>query len=115
MEKREKMMLICKNMPDDVYKILDSKSKKRNLTEYIVDIVQNQNRDQELIRLLMTKLDKIEMTLDQMKDNSVVVKADIDKYEETEIDEPTLSEGTIVEAEAFQGGMDEADREEIDF
>ncbi|PFP88705.1 hypothetical protein COK02_18460 [Bacillus cereus] len=115
MEKREKMMLICKNMPDDVYKILDSKSKKRNLTEYIVDIVQNQNRDQELIRILMTKLDKIEMTLDQMKDNSVVVKADTNKYEEPEIDEPTLSEGIIVEAEAVQGGMDEADKAEMDF
>jgi len=115
MEKREKMMLICKNMPDDVYKILDAKSKKRNLTEYIVDIVQNQNRDQELIRLLMTKLDKIELTLEQMKGNSIIVKEKTEEYKEPEIDEPTLSEGTIVEAETFQGGMDESDREEMDF
>ncbi|WP_426952801.1 hypothetical protein [Bacillus mycoides] len=115
MEKRKKMQLICKNMPDDVYEILDEKSSKRNLTEYVVDLVQNQNKDQQLIRMLMDKLNNIESTLKEMKNGSIVVKSEAEKQKETKIDEPVLSEGTIVEAEVIEGGIDESDKEEMDF
>ncbi|MFY0127913.1 hypothetical protein ACRS52_06395 [Bacillus cytotoxicus] len=115
MEKRKKMQLICKNMPDDVYEILDEKSSKRNLTEYVVDLVQNQNRDQQLIRMLMDKLNSIESTLEEMKDGSIVMKPEAKKQVETQSNEPTLSEGTVVEAEVIEGGIDESDKEEMDF
>ncbi|AMR06412.1 hypothetical protein [Bacillus thuringiensis] len=115
MEKRKKMQLICKNMPDDVYEILDEKSSKRNLTEYVVDLVQNQNKDQQLIRMLMEKLNNIESTLHEMKNGSIVVKPEAEKSKETKIDEPVLLEGTIVEAEIIEGGIDESDKEEMDF
>lgn len=115
MEKRKKMMLICKNMPDDVYEILDEKSSKRNLTEYIIDLVQNQNKDQQLIRILMDKLNNIESSLEEIKSGSIVVQPKIDSHEEKSINEPVLSEGTIVEAEVVEGGIDESDKEDMDF
>ncbi|MEB9421085.1 hypothetical protein P4J12_22505 [Bacillus cereus] len=115
MEKRKKMQLTCKNMPDNVYEILNEKVSKRNLTEYVVDLVQNQNKDQQLIRVLMDKLNNIESTLEEMKNGSIVVKPEAEKQEETKINEPTLSEGTIVEAEVIEGGIDESDKEEMDF
>ncbi|MDO6632872.1 hypothetical protein Q4580_23920 [Bacillus thuringiensis] len=102
-------------MPDDVYEILDEKSSKRNLTEYVVDLVQNQNRDQQLIRMLMDKLNSIESTLEEMKNGSIVVKPEAKKQEETKSNESILSEGTIVEAEVIEGGIDESDKEEMDF
>ncbi|MES5957431.1 hypothetical protein QCI42_29495 [Bacillus fungorum] len=115
MEKRKKMQLTCKNMPDNVYEILNEKVSKRNLTEYVVDLVQNQNKDQQLIRMLMEKLNNIESTLEEMKNGSIVVKPEAEQEKETNVDEPTLSEGTIVEAEVIEGGIDESDKEEMDF
>ncbi|WP_242250242.1 hypothetical protein [Bacillus cereus group sp. BfR-BA-01324] len=115
MEKRNKMMLICKNMPDDVYEILDEKSSKRNLTEYVVDLVQNQNRDQQLIRILMDKLNNIESSLEEIKNGSILVQSPTDSHKEKEINEPILSEGTIVEAEVVEGGIDASDKEDMDF
>ncbi|MEI2536764.1 hypothetical protein [Acinetobacter baumannii] len=102
-------------MPDDVYEILDEKSSKRNLTEYVVDLVQNQNRDQQLIRMLMDKLNSIESTLVEMKNGSIFVKPEARKQGKTKINEPVLSEGTIVDAEVIEGGIDESDKEEVDF
>ncbi|AFU16906.1 hypothetical protein MC28_B30 (plasmid) [Bacillus thuringiensis MC28] len=115
MEKRKKMQLTCKNMPDNVYEILNEKVSKRNLTEYVVDLVQNQNKDQQLIRMLMDKLNSIEFTLEEMKNGSIVVKPKAEKQEEKKANKPILSEGTIVEAEVIEGGIDESDKEEMDF
>ncbi|MDA2113108.1 hypothetical protein PDN20_28400 [Bacillus cereus] len=115
MEKRKKMQLICKNMPDDVYEILDDKSSKRNLTEYVVDLVQNQNRDQQLIRILMDKLGNIESSLEEIKNGSIMIKPNTDLQNEKESSEPSLPEGTIIEAEVVEGGIDPSDKEEMDF
>lgn len=115
MEKRKKMQLTCKNMPDNVYEILNEKVSKRNLTEYVVDLVQNQNRDQQLIQMLMDKLNNIESALKEMKNGSIIVKPEAEIQEDKKIDEPILSEGTIVEAEVIEGGIDESDKEEMDF
>ncbi|KAA0784335.1 hypothetical protein [Bacillus sp. BB56-3] len=115
MEKRKKMQLVCKNMPDDVYEILNEKSSKRNLTEYVVDLVQNQSRDQQLIRMLMDKLSNIESSLEDIKNGSVMIKTNTDLQNEKESSEPFLSEGTIIEAEVVEGGIDPTDKEEMDF
>ncbi|MBZ9637503.1 hypothetical protein [Clostridium sp. FP1] len=89
-EKRGRMVLNAKYMPDDVYEILNEKALKRALTPYIVEII----RDNQKYKLILEKLDNIESKIDNITFNGIT-KKEIGIEAAVTVDE--LQEGIIVE------------------
>jgi len=89
-EKRGRMVLNAKELPDDVYKILNEKALKRVLTPYIVEII----RDNQKYKLILEKLDNIESKIDDITFNGII-KKEIGIEETVTVDD--LQEGIIVE------------------
>ena len=89
-EKRGRMVLNAKDMPDDVYEILNEKAFKRALTPYIVEII----RDNQKYKIILEKLDNIESKIDSITLNGTI-KKEIGNESATTIDD--LQEGVIVE------------------
>jgi hypothetical protein len=88
-EKRGRMVLNAKELPDDVYNILNEKALKRVLTPYIVEII----RDNQKYKLILEKLDNIESKIDDITFNGII-KKEIGIEESVTFDD--LQEGIIV-------------------
>ncbi|MBD5800178.1 hypothetical protein [Bacillus pseudomycoides] len=118
MAKNRKMALHADNMPEDVYGILNEKANSRQLTAFVVELVQNEKRYEQLLRKLdhveqrLNLLDTVENKLDLLLTNGFVP---IQKQEDLKMEEPVLQEGKIVNAKEVLGGISEEDNEEIDF
>ena len=84
------MVLNAKDMPDDVYEILNEKAFKRALTPYIVEII----RDNQKYRLILEKLDDIESKIDNITLNGTIKK---ENGSEEAVTGDDLQEGIIVE------------------
>ncbi|HGE5781587.1 MULTISPECIES: hypothetical protein [Bacillus] len=118
MAKNRKMALRADNMPDDVYKILNEKANSRQLTAFVVELVQNEKRYEQLLRKLdhveqrLNLLDTVENKLDLLLTNGFVPTQ---KQEDLKMEEPVLQEGKIIDAKEVLGGISEEDNEEIDF
>ncbi|PEF33716.1 hypothetical protein [Bacillus wiedmannii] len=118
MAKRRKMALGAENMPDDVYEILNEKSSSRQLTSYVVDLVQNEQRYEQLMQKLesvekrLNLLNTVENKLDQLLSNGFVT---IQKQPDFKGEEPDLKEGKIINATEVIGGIAKEDSEEADF
>ncbi|MGH0944836.1 hypothetical protein ACQVTS_27255 [Bacillus mycoides] len=118
MAKRRKMALGADNMPDDVYEILNEKSNSRQLTSYVVELVQNEQRYEQLMQKLesvekrLNLLDTVENKLDQLLSNRFVTTPN-----QTDLkgEEPALKEGKIIDAKEVIGGIAKEDNEEVDF
>lgn len=67
-EKRGRMVLNAKDMPDDVYEILNEKAFKRALTPYIVEII----RDNQKYEFILEKLDNVESKIDNITLNGII-------------------------------------------
>ena len=89
-EKRGRMVLNAKDMPDDVYEILNEKAFKRALTPYIVEII----RENQKYKIILEKLDNIELKIDNIALNGTI-KKEIGIEAAVAVDE--LQEGIIVE------------------
>lgn len=112
-DKRKRMTLSPRNMPDHIYKVLNEKSQKRVLTEYVVELMEYKNRENELLQLLLKKIDKLEAKLEQ---SSVVKKEQFPPTEETQLIPPIMKEGSRETLDTLRGGMDTNDLEdEMDF
>jgi len=118
MAKNRKMALRADNMPDDVYKILNEKASGRQLTAFIVELVQNEKRYEQLIQKLdnveqkLNLLDTVESKLDLLLTNGFVSAPEQD---DIKAEEPILQEGRIIDAKEVIGGISKEDSEEIDF
>ncbi|KAA0782799.1 hypothetical protein [Bacillus sp. BPN334] len=118
MAKRRKMALGAENMPDDVYEILNEKSNSRQLTSYVVELVQNEQRYEQLMQKLesveerLNLLDTVENKLDQLLSNGFVTTP---KQPDLKGEEPDLKEGKIINAKEVIGGIAKEDNEEADF
>ncbi|MDC2867327.1 hypothetical protein [Bacillus sp. BP-3] len=108
MSKRRKMALGADNMPNDVYQILNEKANSRQLTSYVVELVQEKKRYEQL----MKKLDTVESKLDLLLTNGFVPKP---TEQEFKVEESMLQEGKIIDAKEVIGGFAEEDNEEVDF
>ena len=89
-EKRGRMVLNAKDMPDDVYEILNEKAFKRALTPYIVEII----RDNQKYKIILEKLDNIESKIDNITLNGTIKK---ENGIEEAVTTDELQEGMIVE------------------
>ncbi|MBU3186802.1 hypothetical protein [Clostridium estertheticum] len=108
-EKRGRMVLNAKDMPDDVYEILNKKAFKRALTPYIVEII----RDNQKYKLILEKLDDIESKIDNITLNGTIKKENDIKVAATD---DNLAEGIIVEnINEVISEMDESDIIDGDF
>lgn len=118
MAKNRKMALQADNMPDDVYKILNEKASSRQLTAFVVELVQNEKRYEQLIQKLdnveqrLNLLDTVESKLDLLLNNGFVSATE---QENIKAEEPILQEGKIIDAKEVIGGISKEDSEEIDF
>lgn len=118
MVKRKKMALGANNMPDDVYKILNEKSNSRQLTSFVVELVQNEQRYNELMKKLdsverrLNLLDTFENKLDLLLSNDLVTTKKQTGFKDNELE---LKEGKIIDTKEVIGGISKEDKEEIDF
>ncbi|PEE37777.1 hypothetical protein [Bacillus pseudomycoides] len=118
MAKNRKMALRADNMPEDVYRILNEKANSRQLTAFIVELVQNEKRYEQLLQKLdhveqrLNLLDTVENKLDLLLTNGFVPTQ---KQEDLRMEEPVLQEGKIIDAREVIGGISEEDNEEMDF
>lgn len=107
-EKRKRMALNSEDMPDDVYKILNEKAMKRSLTNYIIELVQENFKTKDLSK----KLDLIEDKIDIILSNGFTLNINANK---NNLEEDLLKEGLLVEASTVVGGIDETDKVEYDY
>lgn len=108
-EKRGRMVLNAKDMPDDVYEILNEKAFKRALTPYIVEII----RDNQKYKIILEKLDNIESKIDNITLNGAI-KKEIGIEAAVNVDD--LQEGIIVEnINEVISEIDESDIIDSDF
>ncbi|WP_051759048.1 hypothetical protein [Bacillus manliponensis] len=116
-KRKEKFMLTTSIMPQSVYETLNEKSRSKSLTNYVIELVEKQGRDQELISKLLTKLERIETTLEQMKDTPISIKTENDVPEENESKEVAsqLAEGSYTSYTKVECDVDDEDDEEYDF
>ncbi|EJS63634.1 hypothetical protein CN425_16340 [Bacillus cereus] len=118
MATNRKMALHADNMPEDVYRILNEKANSRQLTAFIVELVQNEKRYEQLLQKLDTVeqrlnlLDTVENKLDLLLTNGFVPAL---RQEDLKTEEPILQEGKIIDARVVLGGISEEDNEELDF
>lgn len=108
MAKNRKMALHADNMPEDVYRILNEKANSRQLTTFVVELVQNEKRHEQLLQ----KLDTVENKLNLLLTNGFVPAQGQGDLKTTE---PVLQEGKIIDAKEVLGGISKEDNEEIDF
>lgn len=109
-QKRGRMVVNAKELPDDVYEILNEKALKRSLTPFIIELV----RESIKTKFLLERLDKIESKIDSIICNEVVVKENcIEKIDEESDD---LQEGLIVKSVSeVISEFDKVDEIESDF
>ncbi|WP_142334777.1 hypothetical protein, partial [Bacillus pseudomycoides] len=106
------------NMPEDVYKILNEKANSRQLTAFVVELVQNEKRYEQLLQKLdnveqrLNLLNTVENKLNLLLTNGLVP---VPKQEDLKTEEPVLQEGKIIDAREVLGGISEEDNEEMDF
>ena len=109
-QKRGRMVVNAKELPDDVYKILNEKALKRSLTPFIIELV----RESIKTKLVLERLDKIESKIDSIIYNDIVTKENcIEKIDEQNGE---LKEGLIVQnINGVISEIDESDEIESDF
>jgi hypothetical protein len=107
-EKRERMVITSKDLPDDVYEILNERASKRALTAYIIEIV----RENAKTKLILEKLDNIDRKINNISLKNVTMKSD--NTAENKEDEK-ITEGTILSVDKIEGSIDEDDKTDFDF
>lgn len=107
-EKRERMVISSKDLPDDVYEILNERASKRALTAYIIEVV----RESEKTKLILEKLDSIDKKIDNISLKNIDIKNDIITENK---EEEKLKEGIILSADKIEGSIDEEDKTDYDF
>lgn len=106
-DKRKRMVLNSEDMPDEVYRILDSQSAKRALTPYVVALVQKSLES----NLILEKLSIIENKID-----NISVVGVINNGSSNDIEEKVLNEGIILDKFTdVKGGIDEEDKKDYDY
>ncbi|WP_033690823.1 hypothetical protein [Bacillus cereus] len=118
MAKNRKMALSADSMPDDVYMILNEKANSRQLTAFVVELVQNEKHYDQLLKKLdsveqrLNLLDTVESKLDLLLTNGFALATE---QEDNKAEELVLQEGKIIDAKEVIGGISKEDSEEIDF
>ncbi|WP_416827564.1 hypothetical protein [Ectobacillus polymachus] len=104
MKKRTKMTFSTKDIPDQIYKILDEKARSRSLAPFIIELITNKEKHEKVI----SKLTTIEEMLKSVSIPSTR------KVQEA-LAEPEWSTGRIIFAKEVSGGIEEEDEKEVDF
>lgn len=105
--RKTRMVLNAKDMPEDVYKILSSYSQHRMLTPYIIDLVRNR----ESVNMLLKRLDIIENKIDNSNFKENIIK---DEHKFTH--RTNITEGKVIEEiNSVKGGINPSEITEIDF
>lgn len=112
-EKRKRMALNSEDMPDTVYKILNEKALKRNLTSYIIELVEESLKSKEVLK----RLDKIENKINNILSKNLKFNENeaVNEIAPDSSQENSLKEGVIINDSNALGGIDEDDKREADF
>lgn len=106
-EKRGRMAINARELPDDVYNILNEKASKRALTPFIIELV----RQKENTKLILDKLQSIEEKIIKISLGKIIKGKDsLDSVEDVVV------EGIVVEnIKEVIGGIDKEDKANYDF
>lgn len=119
---REQFGLKTKSMPLDVYKHLDKKAKKRELLEYIIELVEKDLKKSHVASEVASEMDKLRQDIAaefaKMNDrlsNLSVVSSDQVRLQERELSVvEDITEGQLIEEDVrIQGSI--AEEYETDF
>lgn len=108
-KKKVRMVLNVREIPEDVYNVLNEKALRRNLTPYIVELVKKDLSN----KLIIQKLDEILNKLD----NTEIKKNDNNSNDEIALSEKdtkdSLQEGSIIsEIKYVKGEINDEDLED---
>ncbi|RMD00266.1 hypothetical protein D9O40_10570 [Clostridium autoethanogenum] len=108
-KKKVRMVLNVREIPEDVYNVLNEKALRRNLTPYIVELVKKDLSN----KLIIQKLDEILNKLD----NTEIKKNDNNSNDEIALSEKdtkdSLQEGSIIsEIKDVKGEINDEDLED---
>lgn len=108
-KKKNRMVLNVREIPEDVYNILNKKALRRNLTPYIVELVKKDLSN----KLILEKLDQILNKLD----NVVIKKSNNDSETEISLSQKSdLEEGSIISnITDVKGEINDEDLDEQDY
>jgi len=108
-KKKNRMVLNVREIPEDVYNILNKKALRRNLTPYIVELVKKDLSN----KLILEKLDQILNKLD----NVVIKKSSNDSEIEISLSQKSdLEEGSIISnITDVKGEINDEDLDEQDY
>jgi len=108
-KKKNRMVLNVREIPEDVYNILNKKALRRNLTPYIVELVKKDLSN----KLILEKLDQILNKLD----NVVIKKSSNDSKIEISLSQKSdLEEGSIISnITDVKGEINDEDLDEQDY
>lgn len=108
-KKKNRMVLNVREIPEDVYNILNKKALRRNLTPYIVGLVKKDLSN----KLIIEKLDQILNKLD----NVVIKKSNNDSETEISLSQKSdLEEGSIISnITDVKGEINDEDLDEQDY
>lgn len=108
-KKKNRMVLNVREIPEDVYNILNKKALRRNLTPYIVELVKKDLSN----KLILEKLDQILNKLD----NVVIKKSSNDSETEISLSQKSdLEEGSIISnITDVKGEINDEDLDEQDY
>lgn len=107
-QKKSRITFSTADIPDDIYEILSDKADKRKLTPYIVELVETC----KLNKLILSKLESIESKVDGISAGVIIRKEENSELLKSQ----QLKEGSVVNANAINGGIDDDDLEgEKDF
>jgi hypothetical protein len=126
MTKRKRVFsIVTEKLSDDVYNVLEAKSKQKKLTEYIEELVirdqypsvanaaphvERQYKEiKTMLELIMSRLDAIETA-----GSHLVANEHSDSNETKRKREEELTEGLLVQS-TVTGSLDEEDLEDYDF
>jgi hypothetical protein len=112
-EKRNKMAINSKDLPDDIYEVFKDKASKHALTSYIINLY----RDGQRAELIINKLDSMDEKLNKLdiiekKFDNISIEQSIDNNTE---DAEKLEEGTIMQVGSVIGSFDDEDLNGDDF
>lgn len=111
-EKKQRMVLSTDKMSDMVYKFLDKKSRTKELTPYIISLVEKDISMQPILELLHSidsKIDNIDSKIDDISSGVVIKK--VQSVVSEDIHEGLINKGQTTEV---KGELNDEDFDDIE-
>lgn len=110
-----RLTLTGNKMPDNVYSKLEKKGADRNLTPYVVSLVEKEETMDKLIESLSVVINTINARFDRLEEqfeNITLYKENLRSF--TPIEEDEIKQGSLEVSDKIEGGIEE-EIDDMDF